>query len=170
MAPWRWWEDDQGVDTSMNKPPSDDVIVLDVDACWALLRANEVGRLAVAIGSHPDVFPINYVVDHGTIVFRTAEGTKLAAAVLGVAVAFEIDGYDATSGEAWSVVVKGSAEEIEATYGLFDAYNFPLFPWNAAPKHRFVRITAVQTTGRRFAVSDMAAWHRPSVLTTPSPS
>ncbi len=145
----------------MNKPPNADVIILDADACWELLRDNEVGRLAVAIGNYPDVFPINYVVDDGTIVFRTAEGTKLAAAVLGIAVAFEIDGYDATSGEAWSVVVKGSAQEIEATYGLFDADAFPLFSWNAGPKHRFVRITAVETTGRRFTVADMAAWHRP---------
>ena len=152
------------MDTSRNHPSNAEITVLDVDACWALLRANEVGRLAVAIGNYPDVLPINYVVDHGTIVFRTAEGTKLAAAVLGIAVAFEIDGYDATSGEAWSVVLKGSAQEIEATYGLFDAYAFPLFPWNAAPKHRFVRITAAETTGRRFAVTDMAAWHRPSIL------
>jgi hypothetical protein len=148
------------METSVDKLPNANISVLDMDACWALLRANEVGRLAVAISNHPDVFPINYVVDHETIVFRTAEGTKLAAAVLGTAVAFEIDGYDATSGEAWSVVVKGSAEEIEVAYGLFDAYAFPLFPWNATPKHRFVRVTPVETTGRRFTVTDWAAWHR----------
>ena len=45
--------------------------------------------------NQPDIFPINYVVDHGAVVFRTAEGTKLAAAVLGQGVAFEIDGYEA---------------------------------------------------------------------------
>ena len=43
----------------------------------------QVGRLAVSIKEQPDIFPINFVVDHGTVVFRTAEGTKLAAAVLG---------------------------------------------------------------------------------------
>jgi len=31
----------------------------------------------------PDLFPINYVVDGGTVVFRTAEGTNLPAALLG---------------------------------------------------------------------------------------
>jgi hypothetical protein len=31
--------------------------------------------------SRPSALPINYVVDHGTVVFRTAEGTKLAGAV-----------------------------------------------------------------------------------------
>ena len=56
---------------------------------------------------HPDMFPINYVMDRGNVVFRTAEGTKLAAAVLGRAVAFEVDGYEPEAGVAWSVVMKG---------------------------------------------------------------
>ncbi len=120
--------------------------------CWDLLRSEEVGRLAVSITNHPDIFPINYVVDHGSVVFRTAEGTKLAASVLGVAVAFEIDGYDADAGEAWSVVIKGEAVEIEQVLGRFDAADLPLFPWHASPKHRFVRIDPQSVTGRRFVV------------------
>jgi uncharacterized protein len=85
-------------------------------------------------------------------VFRTAEGTKLAAAVLGASVAFEIDGYDAAEGEAWSVVVKGSAVEIEQLFGRFEAADLPLFPWHAGPKHRVVRIDAESISGRRFEV------------------
>jgi len=135
------------------------MIELDADDCWALLRQEEVGRLAVAIANHPDIFPINYVVDHGTLVFRTAEGTKLAAAVLGIAVAFEIDGYDSASGDAWSVVVKGHAEEIEQMHDLFAAQDLPLFPWHASPKHRFVRIVPELVTGRRFLVVDRRADH-----------
>ncbi len=123
---------------------------LDGNECWDLLRRAEVGRLAVSITDHPDIFPVNYVVDHGSIVFRTAEGTKLAASVLGRAVAFEIDGYDEDAGEAWSVVAKGTASEIARLDELFDALDLPLFPWHAAPKHRFVRITPSELTGRRF--------------------
>jgi hypothetical protein len=136
--------------------------VLDLHECWALLREHEVGRLGVSIANHPDIFPVNYVVDHGTIVFRTAEGTKFAAAVLGTAVAFETDGYDTKSGEAWSVVVKGRASEIQNMYELFDAQDLPLFPWNDAPKYRFVRIVPELTTGRRFTVTDSASWHAPN--------
>jgi uncharacterized protein len=143
----------------MDATASQTMIVLDTDECWALLRDEEVGRLAVSIANHPDIFPINYVVDHGTVVFRTAEGTKLAAAVLGVAVAFEIDGYDAESGTAWSVVIKGHADEIEQMYDLFAAQDLPLFPWNSSPKHRFVRIVPDEVTGRRFVVSDRRALH-----------
>lgn len=133
-------------------------MVLSTHDCLELLRAAEVGRLAVSIANRPDIFPVNYLVDHGTVVFRTAEGTKLAAAVLGRGVAFEVDGFDAEAGEAWSVVVKGHAAEIERMQERFDALDLPLFPWHAAPKHRFVRIEPVEISGRRFHVVGEAAW------------
>ena len=128
--------------------------ILEVNTCWDLLRSCDVGRLAVSFGDQPDIFPVNFVVDHGTIVFRTAEGTKLAAAVLGRGVAFEVDGYDADAGEAWSVVAKGRATEIERMQDVFEALDLPLFPWHAAPKHRFVRIEPEDVSGRRFHVVD----------------
>jgi hypothetical protein len=131
--------------------------VLETNVCWQLLRVTEVGRLAVSITEHPDIFPVNYVVDKGTVVFRTAEGTKLAAAVLGRAVAFEIDGYDPDHGDAWSVVIKGRATEIERMQDVFDALDLPLFPWHASPKHRFVRIEPVEISGRRFHVTERPA-------------
>jgi nitroimidazol reductase NimA-like FMN-containing flavoprotein (pyridoxamine 5'-phosphate oxidase superfamily) len=133
------------------------IVELDEHQCWDLLRSQEVGRLAVAIANHPDIFPVNFVVDHASVVFRTAEGTKLAAAVLGESVAFETDGE--SDGEAWSVVVKGRAVEIEQMYELFDALDLPLYPWHAAPKHRFVRILPELVTGRRFRVADRVATH-----------
>jgi len=132
--------------------------VLDTHACLSLLRTGEVGRLAVSVTDHPDIFPINYVVDRGTIVFRSGEGTKLAAALLGRNVTFETDGYDAAAGEAWSVAVKGFAVEIEQLHEYFDAADLPLFPWHAGPKHRFVRIEPVEMTGRRFHVVGHNEW------------
>ena len=132
--------------------------VLDTHMCLDLLRRREVGRLAVSITDHPDIFPINDVVDRGTVVFRTAEGTKLAAALVGRSVAFESDGYDPDAGDAWSVVVKGYAVEIEQLQQFFDALDLPLFPWHAGPKHRFVRIEPVAITGRRFHVVGREAW------------
>jgi nitroimidazol reductase NimA-like FMN-containing flavoprotein (pyridoxamine 5'-phosphate oxidase superfamily) len=134
-------------------PPAE---ILSEDECWSLLAGEEVGRLAVSITDHPDIFPVNHLVDDGTILFRTAEGTKLAAAVLGVAVAFEVDGWSPASGTAWSVVVKGRAEEIETMEELFAAEELPLFPWHATPKNRYVRIVPDEVTGRRFAVRDGA--------------
>ena len=113
-----------------------------------------MGRLAVSFGDQPDIFPVNFIVDHGTIVFRTAEGTKLAAAVLGRGVAFEVDGYDADAGEAWSVVVKGHATEIERMQDVFDALDLPLFPWHAAPSTASFASSRDDISGRRFEVVD----------------
>jgi uncharacterized protein len=140
--------------------PGPGVTNLEAHACWALLRSHEVGRLAVSIDDRPEIFPVNYVVDHGTVVFRTAAGTKLAGAVQRD-VAFEADGYEPETGEAWSVVAKGRAEEISRGQELLDTADLPLFPWHAAPKQRFVRIVAAEITGRRFRVIGREAWGTP---------
>jgi len=134
------------------------ITVLNADECWDLLRQTEVGRLAVSIHDEPEVFPINFIVDRGTVVFRTAEGTKLVGAIEGHTVAFEADGYEPDAGEAWSVIIKGRATEIERNYDLFEVMHLPLFPWHAAPKHHFVRIDPLVVSGRRFHVTDESNW------------
>jgi nitroimidazol reductase NimA-like FMN-containing flavoprotein (pyridoxamine 5'-phosphate oxidase superfamily) len=113
------------------------------------------------IDDQPDIFPVNYLVDHGSIVFRTAEGTKLANSVDRL-VAFEVDGYDPASGEAWSVVVRGKAREVKQLHEVLDALDLPLFPWHAAPKRRIIRIEPEGVSGRRFHVLDAPARHMPA--------
>ena len=120
-----------------------------------------MGRLAVVDHGRPEIFPVNYVVADDRIVFRTAAGTKLDAAVGGPAVAFEIDGLDEAAGAAWSVMVKGQAHEVEAMYDLVEALALPLFPWQPPPKHRFVRIEPEEVTGRSFHVVDATTWDEP---------
>lgn len=120
--------------------------------CWQLLRESAVGRLAVIVDRHPDIFPVNHVVDHGTIVFRSGTGTKVFAS-LHQPVAFESDGYDVEGSSAWSVVVHGIAGEIVETNESIRAMGLPLFPWQAGPKSRFVRIEPTSITGRRIHVS-----------------
>ena len=138
--------------------PASPIRELAQPTCWDLLRSVEVGRLAVIFGDRPEIFPVNYLVDHGTIVFRTAAGGKLAGSVREAPVAFEIDGYDGEAGEAWSVVVKGRAGEIRRLHELIDTVQLPLSPWHGSPKHHFVRIVPEEVTGRRFPVVSAAAW------------
>jgi hypothetical protein len=140
----------------------DATVKLGVSESWGLMREAVVGRLAVVPHDqpYPDIFPVNFLVDHGTVVFRTAPGTKLAAAV-DRPVAFEVDGYDPATGDAWSVVVKGTAREVKDLYEVLDALNLPLFPWHAAPKPRIVRIEPDQISGRRFHALDAPARHMP---------
>lgn len=134
------------------------VRLLSVSECWTLLRSVEFGRLAVVDGDQPDIFPINFVVDHGTLVFRSAEGTKLRAAVGGSAIAFEADGHGSGApGQAWSVVVKGMAEPVLGSE-LIDSVTLPLWPWQPDPKPRFVRIVPVQISGRSFGIVNPEQW------------
>ncbi len=123
--------------------------VLSVSAAWALLREEAVGRVCVVVDGQPEIFPVNFLVDHGSIVFRTAEGTKLTASI-GRPVAFEVDSYDLSNGEAWSVVLKGMAREVVRMHELIDTLQLPLFPWHAAPKPQVVRIEPTVISGRRF--------------------
>ncbi len=131
-------------------PPSSDQ--LPESACWKLLRQGVIGRLAVVADDGPDIFPINYVVDHGSIVFRTAAGRKFSSST-GQPVAFEVDGYDDGDATAWSVVVRGRTHEIRDTDEVIEALALPLFPWHAGPKPRFMRISAAAVTGRRLHVT-----------------
>jgi nitroimidazol reductase NimA-like FMN-containing flavoprotein (pyridoxamine 5'-phosphate oxidase superfamily) len=80
--------------------------------CLELLRSVPVGRVAVSVDALPVVLPVNFVVDGTEVLFRTVPGTKLLAAVARVVVAFEADDYDTASGEGWSVLVRGVADEI----------------------------------------------------------
>ena len=121
--------------------------VLEVPECWALLREQPVGRLAVLHDGRPDIFPVNFVVDHGSLVFRTGSGTLFASAA-GSWVAFEVDGYAAEEGRAWSVVVRGRAREVHDVDDILDVLTLPLLPWHAGPNPRLVRSAPDWVRGR----------------------
>lgn len=118
--------------------------------CWELLRSAEVGRLAVIVEDHPEIFPVNYAVDQGTLLFRSAEGTKVTSALGDAPVAFEVDGYDTETNLVWSVVAKGHATTFQNLEEAADSYNVEVRPWQAGKKERFIRIRPDEITGRRF--------------------
>lgn len=138
-----------------------DVELLPLDACWALLRAAEVGRLAVLVDGCSEIFPVTFVVDAATVVFRTAPGTKVAGALAGPPVAFEVDGLDRRRGSAWSVVLKGRVRRIVGTEELLGTLGLPLAPLHAGPKPLFLRLEPDQVTGRRFPLADPQVWAEP---------
>ncbi|MWB99132.1 pyridoxamine 5'-phosphate oxidase family protein [Agromyces seonyuensis] len=122
---------------------------LDEQACWTRLQNSEFGRLATAAGGQPDIFPINYAASGRSLLFRTAQGTKLAELADNTAVAFEIDHYDSEGG--WSVVVRGDAQVLRTPAEIADAEGaVSLRPWIPSVKPFFVRITPTAVSGRRF--------------------
>jgi nitroimidazol reductase NimA-like FMN-containing flavoprotein (pyridoxamine 5'-phosphate oxidase superfamily) len=123
---------------------------LDPGQCWTLLSQAPIGRLAVVVDAGPEIFPVNHVVDPGRILFRTAAGTKLFAAV-GRGVAFEVDGVDTGSGRAWSVVAKGVAEELDDAVAL-DDLDDRLVPWLDSEKPHVLVLDRPTLSGRRFAL------------------
>ncbi|WP_345762428.1 pyridoxamine 5'-phosphate oxidase family protein [Diaminobutyricibacter sp. McL0608] len=124
------------------------VTELSEDECWTKLSGNSLGRLATSVGSEVDIFPVNYLADGKTLLIRTAPGTKLLELTIHHDIAFEVDGY--TDTEAWSVIVKGVATELESQTEIDEANRQPLAPWIPTLKYRYVRITPLSITGRHF--------------------
>ncbi|MGE0214727.1 pyridoxamine 5'-phosphate oxidase family protein [Mycolicibacterium sp.] len=124
------------------------VAILPVSECWELLAGAPLGRLVTSVEGEPHIFPVNFVVQDRTVLFRTAEGTKLVAAAVSREVLFEADGYTDTEG--WSVIVKGTARSLRTPEEIAEAESANLQPWTATEKDHFVRIRPLNLTGRRF--------------------
>lgn len=124
-----------------------------MSTCLDLLRQVDVGRLAVRLpDGGVDVFPVNFVVDGGTVLLRTAAGTKLDSIRDEPRVAFEADHFDWYGQIAWSVVMKGGARLVEDPLEQFALFSVELDAWHPERKPFFVRIEPTETTGRRFRV------------------
>lgn len=119
-----------------------------VELCWRALEATSMGRLGVATGAGVEIYPINYAVDGTWIYFRTAPGSKLTAVTARPQVALEIDAFDDRA--AYSILVKGTAERVEAPSVLDEASALSLTAWIPTLKLRWVRIRAHEVTGRVF--------------------
>jgi len=90
------------------------LVELDRDECVRLLASSTLGRIAVnAPGWPPVIRPVTYAFDQRSqsVVFGSAEGSKLTTLLRSERAAFEIDGIDA-DGRGWSVIVVGPVEEI----------------------------------------------------------
>lgn len=120
---------------------------LDEGQVWEFLAGHEFGRLAFHLADEVHIAPVNYAVDHRTLLFRTAEGSKLLGIVMNPDVAFEVDEYD--EHEATSVIIRGTARKLEEDEE-HRAENVPLRPWVDTNKYNVVEITPTEVSGRTF--------------------
>lgn len=118
---------------------------------WELLAGAPVGRLATVINRQPDIFPVNFIVEDSSVIFRTSEGSKLLQLTVNTRVAFQADGWVTDTG--WSVVVKGTATEVTDADER-DRIERVLHPWVATVKRHVIRIDADEIEGRRFVFGD----------------
>ncbi|MDJ0339494.1 pyridoxamine 5'-phosphate oxidase family protein [Cryobacterium sp. PH31-O1] len=126
------------------------VQILSEDECWNALLSASLGRLAVAVGGIPDIFPVNFVAADQRLLFRTASGTKLIELTVNNRVAFETDGVGRD--DAWSVIVHGTARALDTQREIDDAAELPLRPMIPTVKPVFVEIVPESITGRRFTL------------------
>jgi nitroimidazol reductase NimA-like FMN-containing flavoprotein (pyridoxamine 5'-phosphate oxidase superfamily) len=89
--------------------------LLSEDQARDLLATAEVGRIGVTIGALPAIFPVNYRLIDGSIVFRTAAGSKMSAAAEGAVVAFEVKVLEAQL-EPWADGHRTTIVRIEPTF------------------------------------------------------
>jgi len=123
--------------------------ILSFAQCQELLAGGIVGRIGMFVNGEPVILPVNYRYVRGSIVFRTALGEKSDAAMMERPVAFEIDDWDPLRQAGWSVLVKGTAHEVEsADAAAVEAST--LQPWaRAVERDIWVRIVPNEITGRR---------------------
>jgi nitroimidazol reductase NimA-like FMN-containing flavoprotein (pyridoxamine 5'-phosphate oxidase superfamily) len=123
--------------------------VLSADESWNLLSSMTLGRLVTCVEGFPEIFPVNFVVQRRTVLFRTAEfATKLFTVVMNAHVVFEADDHGVSEG--WSVIVKGIAHVVHSGAEIEEAERAQLLPWTAGLKPRYVRIDPTEISGRRF--------------------
>jgi hypothetical protein len=126
--------------------------------CFGLLAGQHLGRVVLVDDRGPVAFPVNFILDRHTVLFRTDEGTKLDVASRGARVAFEVDGTDEVTRTGWSVLVRGEAVEVTDPADLARVRQLPLYPWAPGAKSRYVRILPTLLTGRRISAPESTPW------------
>lgn len=130
--------------------------VLDREECLALLVTAPIGRVVFTDRALPAVQPVNFALDRGEVVFRTAPGTKLAAATRNAVVAFEADEFDPLTRTGWSVVVTGAARETRDPADIAHLARTLSDPWAPGERQHYVRISPQLVTGRRIRRAEPA--------------
>ena len=123
--------------------------VLTREECEELLTQNEIGRVGFDDNGVTVILPVNYTFIAGSVLFRTAPGSKLDLASAGGRASFQIDDWDPRIRSGWSVLVKGRAESMTDAWFTTLAERFDVEPWaDEIPREHWVRIEPDEMTGR----------------------
>ena len=123
--------------------------VLDEATCVELLESTPIGRIGFATDDGLLVLPVNFKWYENSVVFRTLEGHKLAAAAEQQHVCFEVDHWDADTRTGWSVVVQRLHRARRSSINLTRLDDLGLIPWARAEwRPIWVRIEPTMISGR----------------------
>ena len=128
---------------------------LDEAECLRLISPGGIGRLAFTGRYGLTVFPVNYKLHDGAVVFRTAQDSPTGEDLrTGIAhaeyeVAFEIDEINPATREGWSVLIHGPAHYMTSEAERAAVRESGVEPWPGGARELAIRITPHKLTGRR---------------------
>ena len=125
------------------------ILRLDEEECWQFLARHWLGRVGLVHHDQPMVFPVSFALDGRSVVFRTAPGTKLSLAGVGVPAVFEVDEASQLFETGTSVMVHGTLHEVTDAKERERLSWLPLRTWAPGDRDHFVRIDTQSVTGRR---------------------
>jgi uncharacterized protein len=120
------------------------------EECLGLVPPSGVGRAAICAPTGPQIFPVNYVVDGESIVFRTSAYSALGTLAAGAEIAFEVDSVDHDHAAGWSVVAAGRAEAIddEAELDMLRERGLEPTAWAGGLRRTYIRLRWSSLSGR----------------------
>lgn len=128
---------------------------LDEAECLRLIAPGGIGRIAYTGTYDLTVFPVNYKLHNGEILFRTSADSltvdDLRTGIEGseYRVAFEVDDFSHASREGWSVLVQGPAHHLDDEAERADALTAGLEAWPGGERDHFIKVSPMRVTGRR---------------------
>jgi hypothetical protein len=124
-----------------------ELLELDIDECWELLRSKRVGRVAYCGPEGPQVVPMNYVVTDDGLLFRTSPYSALGHHLRVDVAAFQVDEIDDFTESGWSVLASGTVDPVDPDEltGIEDRPQ----PWAAGTRPLHLRLSPRTITGRR---------------------
>lgn len=131
-----------------------ELVELTRNECLSLLADGVIGRVIFTDHALPTVQPVNYLLDGEEIIFRTANGSKLAAATRNAVVAFQLDEFDMTARSGWTVLGVGEAYEVVNPARLAELADLQPDPWVREHDAHTLSIPLTIVTGRRLTTDD----------------
>jgi hypothetical protein len=120
--------------------PSWTAVALDDAECRRLLATPDFGRLVFTSEALPVVRPVRFCVRDGEVLIPAHPGGRLARAVRGAVVAFEVDSLDALTGAGWTVTAVGPAHVLTDLDDIAAAELLGLRTWIPTARYSYVAV------------------------------
>jgi hypothetical protein len=117
--------------------------------CRRLMGTAGFGRLSFTQGALPVIQPVRFGIGNGQVVIPTRAGSKLARAVRGAVVAFEVDCLDPLTGAGWTVTAVGPAHVLTDADDVAAAALLGLQTWIPNELYSYVAVQIVIMRGYR---------------------